>query len=72
MAMLRVERGLRRHGYNAQILLQVHDELLLEVPQGEIKGVRDLVRGEMESVALLAVPLVVNTAVGSNWYEAHG
>jgi len=72
MAMLRVERGLRRHGFNAQILLQVHDELLLEVPQAEIKGVRDLVRGEMESVALLAVPLVVNTAVGSNWYEAHG
>lgn len=72
IAMIRVHAALRREGLAARILLQVHDELLLEVPTAELDQVRDLVRSEMEGVAEFAVPLHVNVAVGDNWNDAHG
>jgi DNA polymerase-1 len=52
------------------MVLQVHDELLLEVPDKEIDRTRDAVREEMESVHELDVPLVVDVGVGNNWMEA--
>jgi DNA polymerase-1 len=72
LAMLRVDAALRRSGSGARMLLQVHDELLLEVPEHEIDAVRRLVETEMAAAASLAVPLVVNTSVGLTWNEAHG
>ncbi|TNE87475.1 MAG: DNA polymerase I [Deltaproteobacteria bacterium] len=72
IAMIRVHAALLREGLSARILLQVHDELLLEVPTDEVDRVTDLVRSEMEGVAEFAVPLHVNTAVGDNWNDAHG
>lgn len=70
MAMIRVHERLRRSGLGARVLLQVHDELLLEVPEKEVEKTRDLVRTEMESVYPLSVPLVVDIGVGKNWMEA--
>ncbi|HKG22919.1 MAG TPA: DNA polymerase, partial [Blastocatellia bacterium] len=70
MAMIRVHERLRRSGLGARVLLQVHDELLLEVPKAEVEQTRELVRKEMESVYELAVPLVVDIGVGKNWMEA--
>ncbi|HVF89618.1 MAG TPA: DNA polymerase I [Blastocatellia bacterium] len=70
MAMIRVHERLRRSGLGARVLLQVHDELLLEVPKAEVEQARELVRNEMESVYDLAVPLVVDIGVGRNWMEA--
>ena len=72
IAMLRVHERLRAEGHQARMLLQVHDELLLEVPAAEVDVVTRLVVEEMEGAAELAVPLVVNSAIGHNWNEAHG
>ena len=54
-----------------QLILQVHDELVLEVPQAELESVTRNVRELMQSVAKLDVPLVVEVGVGENWDKAH-
>ena len=56
---------------SAQMLLQVHDELLFEVPDKEIDKAKEVARQVMESAATLSVPLVVETGVGANWAAAH-
>jgi DNA polymerase-1 len=53
------------------MLLQVHDELLFEVPEKEKDAVKQLVREEMESAVKLRVPLKVDIGIGENWAEAH-
>ncbi|HET8676282.1 MAG TPA: DNA polymerase I [Blastocatellia bacterium] len=70
MAMIRVYNRLRREQLGARMILQVHDELLLEVPENEVERTREIVRTEMETVYELAVPLVVDIGVGRNWMEA--
>jgi DNA polymerase-1 len=67
MAMIRVHERLRKEKLGARMILQVHDELLLEVPQNEIDCTIEAVRSEMESVYPLDVPLVVDVRVGSSW-----
>ncbi|HEY8517788.1 MAG TPA: DNA polymerase I [Candidatus Binatia bacterium] len=67
LAMLSVEREIERTGSGARMLLQVHDELLFEVPEGEVDEAGRLVRRCMESVVELAVPLVVELKSGPNW-----
>jgi DNA polymerase-1 len=69
LAMLRVNDVLSEGGFEARMLLQVHDELLLEVPAGEVEQVRSLVREAMEHVHPLEVPLVVDQKVGQSWKE---
>lgn len=70
IAMLKVHDRLKREGVKAQVILQVHDELLLEVPEGEIERVSALVKAEMESVAELSIPLIVEVGYGNNWMLA--
>jgi DNA polymerase-1 len=53
------------------MLLQVHDELVFEVPEAEAEAVKPLIREEMEGVMPLAVPMRVELALGRNWSEAH-
>lgn len=72
LAMIAVDRRLRREHPSSRLLLTVHDELVLEVPRDAIDAVRDLVTDEMEGVARLDVPLVVEAGVGDNWYDAKG
>jgi DNA polymerase-1 len=72
LAMLEVARRLRASGLRAQLLLQVHDELVLEAPDPETPRVMDLVREAMEGVWPLAVPLRVDVQSGANWAEVHG
>jgi DNA polymerase-1 len=67
LAMIRVERHLREAGSRARLLLQVHDELLLEVPRDEVDRVVPLVRETMERALPLDVPLVVDVKVGDDW-----
>lgn len=69
-AMLGVERALLSAGVRSQLLLQVHDELVLECPQDEVHAVSDLVRREMGRAVELAVPLDVSVGVGSTWDAA--
>jgi DNA polymerase-1 len=70
-AMLRVDRALKAGGYQAAMLLQIHDELLLEAPPDEVDAVAALLKHEMESAAALAVPLVVELGTGDTWAAAH-
>jgi DNA polymerase I len=67
--MVRLAAALAARGLAARILLQVHDELLLEVPAGECAAVRALVPEVMESVMALAVPLRVDVTEGADWAE---
>ncbi len=69
-AMIRIHHCLRSEGLRAQMLLQVHDELVLEAPKGEVDAIRPLVKREMESAADLSIPLVVEVAAGANWLDA--
>ena len=71
-AMIDVGIALDESGTRAQILLQVHDELLLEVPEKDLDDVRDLVVARMEGAVELNVPLVVDYGVGKTWYECKG
>jgi DNA polymerase-1 len=68
MAMIRVHDELDRSATGARLLLQVHDELVLEVPEDRVEEVRDMVVGQMESVMELAVPLVAEAGTGKSWY----
>lgn len=68
-AMIDVQRALDASDSVARILLQVHDELLLEVPEGEVDAVRDIVVAEMEGAVELEVPLVAEWGVGATWYD---
>jgi DNA polymerase-1 len=70
-AMVRLPRALRTAGLSARMLLQVHDELVFEVPEGEVEPTAVLVREVMEGVATLRVPLKVDVGWGANWAEAH-
>ena len=70
-AMIRVPDALKAARLKARMLLQVHDELLFEVPDKEIDKTKDVARKVMESAATLSVPLVVDTGVGLNWAAAH-
>lgn len=71
LAMIRIHERLSRQGLRSQMILQVHDELVFEVPDGEIETMKKLVRNEMEGVLTLAVPIRVDMGVGKNWDEAH-
>jgi DNA polymerase-1 len=70
--MIRIHRALRDSGHDARMLLQVHDELVFEVPPDEIDAVRELVVHEMENAAALEVPLVVDVGIGDNWLDTKG
>jgi DNA polymerase-1 len=69
LAMIQVHRALRDRGLRARILLQVHDELLFELPVSEIDAVARLAKEIMENVVELKVPLGVEESVGPNWEE---
>jgi DNA polymerase I len=70
IAMVRLHRALRDERFAARLLLQVHDELVLEAPLEEVERVSALVRRHMEGAARLKVPLVVSVGVGDNWLDA--
>ena len=71
MAMISVQHWLEQDKLDAKLIMQVHDELVLEVPDGEIETVKSKLPQLMCGVAELAVPLVVDIGVGSNWDQAH-
>ncbi len=71
LAMIRIDAELERRSLPARMIMQVHDELVFEVEVGSAQEVANLVQYEMESVASLAVPLVVEAGIGANWDEAH-
>ena len=71
IAMLAVDRWLREEGMEAKLVLQVHDELILEVPADEVERVKDMLPNLMADVAELAVPLLAEVGAGDSWEKAH-
>ncbi len=71
LAMIAVQRWIEREALRSRLILQVHDELVLEVPDDELDAVREQLPRMMSAVATLAVPLEVQCGVGANWDEAH-
>ena len=69
LAMLKVDSALKKAGLDARIVMQVHDELVIEVRDDEIEACREILRREMESAAKLSVPLTVDVTVGKNWLD---
>ena len=70
-AMNNVRKKLAKEGLKTKLILQVHDELLLEAPLDEVEAASKILRNEMMKAAKLSVPLEVDLKVGRNWYEAH-
>ena len=70
MAMIELDREMRERKFKANVLLQVHDELIFEVPQEELESLQSLVEEVMENAVSLKVPLRADSNVGDNWFEA--
>jgi len=71
LAMIAVQGWLERERLAAKLIMQVHDELVLEVPQNELAPAREKLRDLMQGVAELSVPLIVDVGAGDNWDQAH-
>jgi DNA polymerase-1 len=71
VAMIRIQNRLEEPGHATRMIMQVHDELVFEVPEEETEGVTPLIQHEMESVMDLTIPLKVSVYSGRNWAEAH-
>jgi len=69
--MITIHRLIKERSHGTRMILQVHDELIFEVPDGEIEAMKKLVKQEMEGVLKLAVPIKVEMGVGKNWDQAH-
>lgn len=69
--MIDVERWLKQEGLAARLVMQVHDELVLEVPEAEVERLKVELPARMASVAELSVPLLAEVGVGANWEQAH-
>lgn len=70
LAMIRVRNRMQQEGLNARLVLQVHEELIVECPEAEAQQVMALVTEEMTSAAQLKVPLIADSHQGKSWYEA--
>jgi DNA polymerase-1 len=69
LAMIRIDGEIEKRGFKSRMTLQVHDELVFEVPEGEVDAMKKLVREQMENVRELEVPLLVEIGVGANWRD---
>jgi len=67
--MVRVHRELREGGFGARLILTVHDELIVESPEGEVAAVKSLLKRAMEGVMALSVPLRADVNDGESWYD---
>lgn len=68
-AMLDIQKAIENQGLQGYLILQIHDELIFEVPDSEIESFRTLIKEKMENVIQLKVPLIVNVEIGKNWKE---
>ena len=69
IAMLNVQKELKKQKLNAKLVLQIHDELILDTPINEVEQVKEIVKNQMENVVKLRVPLTVEIDAGDSWYE---
>ena len=72
IAMVKVDNRIKAEGLRARLILQIHDELIVEAPQDESERVAKLLQEEMENAVKLSVPLTADAAIGRTWYDAKG
>ena len=70
IAMIKVENRLEKENMQARLILQVHDELIVEAPEKEAQKAAEILTEEMQNAAQLAVPLIAEAKTGKTWYEA--
>jgi len=68
--MLRVAEGLAKAKLSAKLILQVHDELIVDAPKEEAERAAEILKQGMEGAYALSVPLIANVSIGKNWYDA--
>ena len=71
VAMINIAKRIEREDLSTKMIMQVHDELVFELPEKELEAVKQLVQEEMENVVEMTVPLKVGIHWGKNWSEAH-
>ena len=71
LAMISIYKKMKQEQLESMMILQIHDELIFEVPESEIEKLQSIVIPEMESALPLSVPIVVDWGVGDTWYDAH-
>ena len=71
LAMVAIQKNIEAENMKSKMVLQVHDELVFEVPQSELSSLQPMVIKEMEKALPLSVPIVVDCGHGNSWYEAH-
>ncbi|MFQ3340991.1 MAG: DNA polymerase-1 [Flavobacteriaceae bacterium] len=71
LAMIAIQKRLKSETWRSKMLLQVHDELVFDVPKEEVEALKTMVKNEMENAFDINVPLVVDIGIGNNWLEAH-
>jgi DNA polymerase-1 len=71
IAMIRIHKELKNRNLNTKMVLQVHDELVFDVPMEELDIIAEIVPQLMSSALIMQVPLVAELSFGKNWYEAH-
>ena len=69
IAMIKVYKELTKRNLKSKIVLQVHDEMMLEVPTGEIEEVKEIMKNSMETATILKVPLIAEISEANNWYD---
>ena len=69
IAMIKVYNEMKEQNLKAKIVLQVHDEMMIEAPENEVEQVKEILKTSMESAANLKVPLIAEISVASNWYD---
>ena len=69
IAMINVANALSKGGFTAKLVLQVHDELIIDCPEHEAEQVKEILKNEMEKAVALSVPLTVDANIGKTWFE---
>tara|TARA_B000000565_G_scaffold86926_1_gene63540 strand:+ start:589 stop:1227 length:639 start_codon:yes stop_codon:yes gene_type:complete len=71
LSMIKINEELKKHSLKSKLILQVHDELVFDVPQEEVDLIKKIIIENMENAYKLKVPLIVDLGIGNNWLEAH-
>ena len=71
IAMINIQKALEENNMKSKLILQVHDELVIEAPDEEVEQAKEILVKEMENVIKLSVPLIAEAQIGKDWYEAH-
>jgi len=71
LAMINIYRKIKQNKIKTKMIIQIHDELVFELPESEIELAKSIIKSEMENALKLSVPIKVDISIGKNWLEAH-